>query len=140
MRMKKILLPVDDSEHSRRAADYAAGLAALVDAEVGVIHCYLEIPVWKHGTIERHSEAELKAKAEKTLALYMERLAQAGVRHTGQILHGPAGEIIAAQAASGGFDCIVMGSSGPVDFEGLLLRSVTLRVLHTATCPVLIVP
>jgi len=36
---QKIMVPVDFSEHSQRALDYAVGLANRFGAEVVVFHC-----------------------------------------------------------------------------------------------------
>ena len=55
------------------------------------------------------------------------------------ILEGPAGKTIAETAKIENVDLIIMGTKGKTDLEGLLLGSVTHRVLHYAHCPVLVV-
>ena len=38
--IRKILVPVDFSEHSKRALDEAIGLAQVFGAEIHLLHCY----------------------------------------------------------------------------------------------------
>ena len=55
------------------------------------------------------------------------------------ITTGNAGEEIVFQARDGGFDHIIMGSSGHSEIRELLLGSVSQYVLHHAHCPVTVV-
>ena len=45
MGLKKIMNPVDGSEHSRRATIYACELARLVNAEIILLYCHRKFPV-----------------------------------------------------------------------------------------------
>ncbi len=60
------------------------------------------------------------------------RVVQAGAR--------PAAHTIAEVAKEEGSDLIVMGTRGHTALGGLLLGSVTQRLLHIAPCPVMVVP
>ncbi|OPX38427.1 MAG: hypothetical protein B1H13_11325 [Desulfobacteraceae bacterium 4484_190.3] len=62
-----------------------------------------------------------------------------GVPFSDRILEGSPGNMIAEAARIENCDMIIMGSRGRSDFEGLLLGSVTHRVLQAAECPVLVV-
>ena len=64
----------------------------------------------------------VKAKSERQSALY-----------------GHAAQKIARAADENGADGIVMGSRGLSDWRGLLVGSVTHKVLHMAHCPVVVV-
>ena len=68
----------------------------------------------------------------------------AKVRETGltadmNVLQGPAPDAILRVAETEGYDLIVMGSRGLGQFQGLLIGSVSDRVMHHAKIPVLIV-
>jgi nucleotide-binding universal stress UspA family protein len=60
------------------------------------------------------------------------RMARAGV--------GEAAHVVAEAAREEGADVIVVGTRGRGPLAGLLLGSVTQRLLHLAPCPVLAVP
>ena len=51
-----------------------------------------------------------------------------------------AAHTIAEEAKEAGADLIVVGTRGHTALAGLLLGSVTQRLLHIAPCPVLAVP
>ena len=44
MEISKILVPVDGSEFSMRAIDYAVDMAKLMDCEILLIHCHKPYP------------------------------------------------------------------------------------------------
>ena len=45
MKLRKILVPVDGSDYSMRAAAYAAEIAKIVDGQVMLMHCHKSFPV-----------------------------------------------------------------------------------------------
>ena len=53
--------------------------------------------------------------------------------------HGDPGNIICEVADEGGYDLIIIGSSGLGSIEGLFLGSVSNKVVHSAKTPVMIV-
>ena len=64
---------------------------------------------------------------------------QSGVRFSDKVEEGRAGDVIPKVSDIDGCDVIVMGSRGQSELKGLVLGSVTHRVLRTASCPVLVV-
>ena len=42
---KKILVPVDGSQYSMRAVDYASAMAKHMNSEILLIHCHKSFPV-----------------------------------------------------------------------------------------------
>ena len=137
MLVNKILLPVDGSDHSHLAAAYAARLARLAGTPVVLVHAYGDIPMLlgqREGLIE-----ELREESEKLLAPFKERLRQAGVDFTVKVhKHSPA-EAILDVAREEKCDLIILGAKGHSELSELVLGSVSSKVLHAATCPVLVV-
>ncbi|MBN1277507.1 MAG: universal stress protein [Deltaproteobacteria bacterium] len=139
MEIKKILVPVDGSEHSMRAALYAMELARVVGADALILYCHKPFPVVLGEPYFQRSIDELMEKSNVLLDPFRDIFRESGVSFADRILAGSPYEIIPEVAEIEHFDMIVMGSRGCTDLEGLFLGSVTHRVLHTAKCPVLVV-
>jgi nucleotide-binding universal stress UspA family protein len=143
--MMRMVVATDGSPHARRAAQFAARLARELGAAEVVLVNAGHIPTVALGApevqvdygaleegFERAGHAVLKDAATIFRGLD-------NVPVTTQYRRGePSGEIIAA-AAEAKADLIVMGSRGRGQIGGLILGSVSERVLHGAHVPVLIV-
>jgi nucleotide-binding universal stress UspA family protein len=136
---KKILVPLDDSEHSKRAFRYGLGLGQTQGAHVALMHCYGHIPMLIAGEAKQTVVHEHTRAAEKLLNPYAARLREAGLEPALVIAEGAPGETIVQEASSGDYDLIVMGSRGLSDLEGVILGSTAHAVLTEASCPVLII-
>lgn len=135
--MYKILLPVDGSDHSRRAVGKASEFAKLSGGEVRVFHFH-ELAPSKAQVGPSETSAELAAVVDQAVSeLQQAGISASGETHTG--LFGGAAKAIVDEADQFGADLIVMGSRGLSDFQGLLVGSVAHKVVHHAKCPVLIV-
>lgn len=135
--MKRIFLPVDGSEHSRRAVAKTVELARLTRGEVRVFH-FQEREPSKAGT----ASFETTEDAAKLVDAAVAELQAAEIRASGETRAGLAGEVAKAIVDEAGrfdADLIVIGSRGLSDFAALLVGSVAHKVIHYAHCPVLIV-
>lgn len=139
MEFKRLLIPVDGSKHSMKAAQCALDLAKGMGAEIILMHCHRPFPVVLGEPLFQEAIAHRLEKSEKLLAPYKELFSEQGIQFTDRILEGPPGDIISEVAQIEKCDMIVMGSRGRTDLEGLILGSATHKVLHTAPCPVLVV-
>jgi nucleotide-binding universal stress UspA family protein len=139
MNIKSVLVPVDGSEHSSRSAGYAADLAGTLGGEVVLMHCHRRFPSVLGEPYYQKVVDEILEEANELLEPYRETMRDAGVPFTEKILERPAAAAILEVAGTEGCDLVVMGSRGRTDLEGLLLGSVTHRVLEAAPCPVLVV-
>lgn len=139
MNIKTILVPVDGSDHSRRSAAYAADLAGTVGGEILLMHCHRRFPSVLGEPYYQKVVDEILEGANELLEPYRQVMRDAGVGFTEKILERPAAAAILDVAKTEGCDLVVMGSRGRTDLEGLLLGSVTHRVLEAAPCPVLVV-
>lgn len=138
MHFRKILVPMDDSEHSKRAFRHALGLAQTQGTHVTLLHCYGRIPMLIGGEAHEELVGEYVKQAEKLLKPHVKQLREAGVEPALLIKEGRPGDVIVSEAKSGEYDLIVMGSRGLSDLEGMILGSTAHRVLHAAHCPVLL--
>ena len=134
-----ILVAYDGSEHSRTALDTAVKMAQCFHGQLTVLYAFDKVPlVLGDDETERFIERAMSKGREK-LAEATLHLRDIGVEFNTVIVEGPAAEAILRVADVEGCDLIVMGSRGLGMVQGLLLGSVSYRVLHHATIPVLIV-
>jgi nucleotide-binding universal stress UspA family protein len=135
VRLRTILLAYDGSEGAGRALDMARSLARQFAAKVIVVVAFPHLPRITSPSPEDVREIhEARQLGEKICGL----LAKEGVEAETDILEGPPADAILKAAGAREADLIVMGSRGFGQFKGLLLGSVSDRVLHYATIPVLV--
>lgn len=139
----KILLPVDGSECALRAVEHLISHSAWFRdlPEIHLLHVHAPIPI---GRVQAHVGKEtLHAyyleESQASLLEAQKKLDAAGCAHTTHIHVGQPPEVIAKLAAEQGCDLIVMGTHGRGGIAGLVTGSVANRVLHLASCPVLLV-
>lgn len=141
-KIQKILVPVDGSPAADHAVDFAARLAADTGAALTLMFAY-ELSGASMMGLGPMSKGEVQEAvdtvAARAFAHGVESAAKAGLTPTKQTVVGhPAAEIIDF-AHKDGTDLIVMGSRGLSPMEGLLLGSVSEKVLRHAGCAVAIV-
>ena len=138
MEFKKILNPVDGSDHSVHATRYAIELAKQFDAKIVLLHCHARFPVVLSEPYFQEAINEIMKTSEELVSPFEKMLEEMGLNFETRILEGTPGTNIANVARIEKIDLIVMGSRGVTDFEGLFLGSVAHQVLHKADCPVFI--
>jgi len=132
-----ILLAIDGSEASDRATEVARGLASTLRSEVVVLHVRERMPA-RGGGFDLETQEEAAELLDRTVASFKD----AGVSARGELTTGFSGhtaKAISEAAREAGADLIVMGSRGLTDFGSMMLGSVTHRLLHVGTTPVLVV-
>ena len=135
----KILIAIDGSDHADLAFRQALGIAQERDVEFILLNCFEELPSSIGGAARTGLVAELEKDARNTLAPYEKLAKDAGKSYKSFVRSGPAARAIVHLADEEKCDLIVMGSRGLGDFSGILMGSVSHRVLSQATQPVLIV-
>jgi nucleotide-binding universal stress UspA family protein len=135
---KKIVLALDGSEGSKRAIPVARDLARAGGATVVIAHAE-ERTVGKSGGPIHADEKEIRAELDKLAEELSNEGIETEVRAADVMVGGPA-HVIASIADESGADLIVTGTRGHTAVSGLLLGSVTHRLLHIAHQPVLAVP
>lgn len=138
----KILLPVDGSEQSVRAARHVVNsLRSCNSYQVLLLNVQapIDAPEIRSHMPEREIEAMQETRGGDALAPARAVLDQAGVAYAPSVLIGPVAETIAQFAADQGCEKIVMGARGLGAVAGMLMGSVTARVLHLTQLPVTLV-
>jgi nucleotide-binding universal stress UspA family protein len=134
-----ILLPVDGSEHSMRAATYATKMALLMSGRLLLLYCHRPFPVQLGEPYFQKAIDTIMAQSNTLIAPFCEMLSDKVAAFEHLIMEGPAAQKICEIAQIEGCEMIIMGSRGRSDLKGLFLGSVAHRVLQQAPCPVLIV-
>lgn len=139
MLYERILLPVDGSKHSLKAVHHAKRIARL-GGEVIVITIVPPVPNILGGASRREAEAELQAEAKSIIQPVLDELKADNVPATSVVRHAMnAGNGLLAALDELKCDLVIMGSRGRTDLEGLLLGSVTHKVLSVTEVPVLVI-
>jgi nucleotide-binding universal stress UspA family protein len=144
--LTRILCPIDFSESSRQAMNYAIALSSWYDAPLTVLHVCVDLPVFELASPFGHTASTAVVLEETQLAdrraAVQRFVAEAGghavdvvVRESTDAKAGIVEEAIACGAS-----LIVMGTHGRSGLDHMLLGSVAEKVLHKAPCPILVVP
>lgn len=139
---KKILVPTDASEYSRRALKMALELARSVQAEVVLLHVsYTPQAYWGY-TISYGitvTQEQLDQNGELALDATLNGIDSEQVVIHKRVESGHPVTIIVDQIKKENIDLVIMGSHGYGAIAGSVLGSVSQRVLQRASCPVLII-
>src|SRR5512133_2363591 len=110
--MKRILVAIDGSDPSLKAARMAADIALRFGAQLTLVHVVpkLLLPPDVYGLTLAEVEREHRAYAEKLLQKAIAFLAEPGVDTTSTILYGSPAESIAEEAAAGAVCMVVLCS------------------------------
>lgn len=137
----KILCPVDYSETSRSALQYALLMARQFGVELKVLHVIEMTPLVQ--TYDGVPDVSLPLEVERAAHREMEKLLGdcdlSGVRVSSEVLQGATYRTIVEHAKALGVDLIVMGTHGRSKLERVFFGSVAERVVKSAACPVLVV-
>lgn len=142
---RPLVAGVDGSAASGRAATEAARLAAELGARLRLVTVAALMPgeVWEAYAVTARASVDPQQEHREVAGRIVEdvgaRLLQQypGLALETLVLDGRPGDELAG--AGHGASLIVIGSRGHGGFTGMLLGSVSHRVVHEATCPVLVV-
>jgi nucleotide-binding universal stress UspA family protein len=139
---KKILVPIDFSDHSRTALDLAVEIARDSGATLHLLHCYQIQPggISPYGiTLPSEYFSELAEAAAGKLNEWKQEFVPSDVKSDGTVDSDHPSAAIALVAEKTGADLIVMGTRGLAGFKHVLLGSTAERTVRIAPCPVLTV-
>ncbi len=139
--IKRILVPVDFSSHSRNALLFAKQLSVALEANLSVLHVHEPAGYMGTDTLvmmpvglasERWEETRNEAMDELTQFLGADRSSVLELK----VEPGLPGDVIPVFARGAEIDLIVMGTHGRSGLSRLLVGSVAESVMRKAHCPV----
>jgi nucleotide-binding universal stress UspA family protein len=138
----RILLAIDGSAPSCRAVEAAAEVARRTSGQVMVVH----ICEPGHASWQRYMNSAVSVESDRpeTAQLLVDDTVRAleernvAAASTVRMTTGNVADDILDAAAAHGSDLIVVGSRGRAALPALVLGSTTYRLLHSATCPLLV--
>jgi nucleotide-binding universal stress UspA family protein len=138
---KTIVVPIDFSETSLWALDYALALAVKFGARIHLVHV-LELPILfdrRDRSLDTPANRDAKKSATSRLdGLVTEKIDELITTNT-EVRSGRAYQMICAAAQEHKADLIVIGTHGFTGLKHLLLGSTAERVIRHAPCSVLVV-
>lgn len=139
--MKKILVPVDFSEHSEYALEVAATLAKQFEAEIIVLHMLgLSEAILTKDHSQEFMEAQYYMKmAKKRFDMFLNRPWLKEVKITQMVQNYKIFKEINHVAKEQNIDLLVMGSHGTGGLSEIFVGSNTEKVVRTAEVPVLVI-
>lgn len=141
-RLEKILVPIDFSEGSKKALQYAIPLARQHEAAITLLHVSpsLSYAGGEYGILDYSSaEAEMRSKAETELRALLKAEVGKAITAQAAVRTGTPRNDIIAFAKNLPADLIVIATHGRTGLKHVLLGSVAEHVVRYAPCPVLVV-
>src|SRR5262245_18852437 len=137
---KTIVLALDGSDTAKRGIPFAVELAKAGEAKIVI--AYVEERMATNGRAPVHADEDQVESELKTVVKDLEADGIEAKLQMGDVMAGGSGvaHAIADIADKSKADLLVAGTRGHSPIEGLLVGSVTQRLLHIAKQPVLVVP
>lgn len=141
MLFSKVLVPIDGSDNSFRALDAALLLSEKLGAKVTAVHVMEDVPVLhiESEKLLRKLLEDYKKENQLILTKCSEIANNKGIKIETKLLQGNPSSVIIDYCENEKQDIIIMGSRGMGKFKELVLGSVSNKVLHHSSCPVMIV-
>ena len=145
--VKRILCPVDFSEGSLNALEFAANVGSKYESTITLLHVLTEAefrqilgektPSLTYNELAGLAEQKLENLAEEIMK---SAGSQGLVGCDTKLLYNEVHASILAEASAGGYDLITMGNRGISEFKTTFVGSNSVNVIEKTPCPVLLVP
>ena len=141
IRFSKILCPVDFSEYSDYALDYALDLAKMFDAHLQLLHV-IEVPFLPSYVMAGVPDLSMPVEqieegARRGMQETLEKCRQKWQKIEGDVRAGTTFLEIISCAREMDADLIVIGTHGRSGLSHMIIGSVAEKVVRKAPCPVL---
>ena len=135
---KRILVGVDGSDNSLRAAQKAAMMASFFKAKIVLLNVLLPTESAYYTGMPTTDSAE-QAKGEEKLYRAQKACEEAGVIPELKVMMGEPAQVL-LDLSGQGYDLVVVGTRGMGALASFLLGSVSIRVVQLSKAPVMVVP
>ena len=135
-----LLIGYDGSAQAKKALEYGIDFAMHTGAEITIVTAFPNVPDFIGSPYYDELVALHSTRANETAQMAAAQAQACNIEKVRvEVVQGAAAECILAVAQTRGCDCIVVGSRGRGEMAGLLLGSVSDKLVHHATVPVLVV-
>jgi len=141
-RLKRVLVPVDFSEPSRKAIRYAYEFAGQFGARLTLLHVVEPLSYPPDFAMVPLLPPDVEGRRILELTKHLEELARSvagGVETEAVVITGRPWQGVVDHAKSSETDLIVVSTHGYTGLKHVLLGSVTEKIVRHAPCPVLVV-
>jgi len=144
IQIMRILVPIDGSDSSIRAAKYAVKIANMANADIIFMHAVVNPPYVEYETagvvVPAHTE-EARRHAEMWFMAVGDLASKQNVKFsTDTILNvNSAADSIVSYADNNKVDLIIIGTKGRTGIKRFIVGSVANSVVSHAKCPVMVV-
>ena len=137
-------MPVDGSEISYKALDAALFFSEKLGSNITAIHVMEDIPVTNIESQKLLNDmleisAVCKRQGENILSKCSESARNRDLNVNTVLLKGNPASIILDFCKNEKYDLIIMGNRGIGKVKEIILGSVSSKILHNSTCPVLLI-
>lgn len=138
--IKHIVLGVDGSDPSKRAAEYAVCLALTQNSRVTIVHAYTVASALRANARQLPGAASPYDAAQSLVFDTVDFLQNQGVVHVDKVVEeGSAVNVLIDAIERCRPDLIIVGARGTSEWNGTIQGSVSAAVTQRAPCPVLVV-
>jgi nucleotide-binding universal stress UspA family protein len=148
MPIRKILVPVDYSDGSKRALEVAADLARTNGAMLEIVHVWDRPLYVPEGVTVRHADGSarslldmIRENAELEMDTFLAKTnLPSDIRYERRLIAGEPVSRILEELGKGRFELVTLGTHGRTGLRHFLLGSVAEKIVRLSPVPVLTVP
>ncbi len=138
--MDTMLVPIDFSEHSRRALEYAKKIATAFEARLQLLHVVEQMIHPSFYAIGKTSildlDPDIVGRSQREMERWLQEVEGPNVSAETFVIDGRANRDIVKFAEDHDSDLIVIATHGLSGLDRFLMGSVTQKVVRRAPCPV----
>jgi nucleotide-binding universal stress UspA family protein len=134
----KILVAIDGSESARKAFTTSIYIASISNCKIDVIHV-VSCNIGGDSATSLDLVEDLKTKADLILEEHKKYALEKDVKPEFMLEIGDPAHIITEIINSKNYDLVILGTRGMNAIKELLIGSVSMKVIHHAKCPVMVV-